>query len=453
MKSFDSIIIGSGQAGTPLVFSLAAKGKKVAFIEKKEVGGTCLNVGCTPTKTYVASARRMWDIQHAKDMGIDFNGSFKANIQAVKNRKDELIGKSITGIRKGLTEDENITFIEGEAKFISDYEIEVHGEKMAAPQIFINVGGRAFVPDEYNGMNVLTNGNILDLTELPEHLVIIGGSYIGLEFGQMFRRFGSRVTIIERGPNIISREDEEVSKAIQEFMEADGVEFIFNAQKIIPEFKSGSYTITVNDSQKISGTHLLLAIGRTPNTDLLQLQNTTILSDKRGFITVNDYCQTNVEGIFALGDCNGKGAFTHTAYNDYQVVENFLFGDGSRKISDRIMTYGLFVDPPLGRAGMTKKDALAKGIKLLEGKREMSRIARAKEKGETYGFMQLLVNADSNKIIGACVLGTGGDEIITGILNIMSADMDYTLIRDTMVLHPTISELIPTTLENLKEVN
>lgn len=453
MKNFDAIIIGSGQAGTPLVFSLAAKGKKVAFIEKKEVGGTCLNVGCTPTKTYVASARRMWDINHAKEMGVDFNGSFKANIQAIKKRKDELIGKSIAGMRKGLTENENITFIEGEAKFLSDYEIEVNGEKLTAPQIFINVGGRAFIPEEYKWMNVLTNENILNLTELPEHLVIIGGSYIGLEFGQMFSRFGSKVTIIERGANIISREDEEASKAIQEFMEADGVEFVLNAQKIDPSFQNDIYTVTVNGTTKISGTHLLLAIGRVPNTDTLQLQNTSIETDKRGFINVNDFCQTNAEGIFAMGDCNGKGAFTHTAYNDYQVVENYLFGDKTRKISDRIMTYGLFVDPPLGRAGMTKKEALAKGIKLLEGKREMSRIARAKEKGEIYGFMQLLVNADTKKIIGACILGTGGDEIITSILNIMSADIDYTLIRDTMVLHPTISELIPTTLETLKPVN
>ena len=453
MKLFDSIIIGSGQAGTPLVFSLAAKGKKVAFIEKKQVGGTCLNVGCTPTKTYVASARRMWDLQHAGDMGVNFEGSFTANINAIKKRKDDLIAKSVTGIRSGLSDNENITFIEGEAKFISNYQVEVNGEQLTAQQIFINVGGRAIIPEEYQGMNVLTNENILDLTELPEHLIIICGSYIGLEFGQMFRRFGSKITIIERGENIISREDEEVSKTIQTFMEADGVEFILNATSIAPAYDSNTYTVTINNSQKIKGTHLLLAIGRLPNTDLLQLQNTSLQTDQRGFITVNDFCQTSVEGIFALGDCNGKGAFTHTAYNDYQVVENFLFGDGSRKISDRIMTYGLFVDPPLGRAGMTKKDALAKGIKLLEGKREMSRIARAKEKGETYGFIQVLVNADTNKIIGACVLGTGGDEIITSLLNIMSAGVDYTLIRDTMVLHPTISELIPTTLENLKEIS
>lgn len=453
MKQFDAIIIGSGQAGTPLVFSLAAKGKKVAFIEKKEVGGTCLNVGCTPTKTYVASARRMWDIGHAKDMGVDFDGNFTANIAAVKKRKDALIGKSIEGIRKGLTESENITFIEGEAKFISNFEVEVNNEKLTAPQIFINVGGRAIIPNEYKGMDVLTNENILNLTELPEHLVIVGGSYIGLEFGQMFRRFGSKVTIIERSENIISREDEEVSKAIQGFMEADGVEFVFNAKKISPSYNNNQYTVEVNDDKKVSGTHLLLAIGRTPNTDTLNLQHTTIEADKRGFISVNDFCQTNVEGVFAMGDCNGKGAFTHTAYNDYQVVENFLFGDRSRKISDRIMTYGLFVDPPLGRAGITKKEALAKGITVWEGKREMSRIARAKEKGETYGFMQILVNADTKKIIGACILGTGGDEIITSILNIMSADVDYTLIRDTMVLHPTISELIPTTLESLKPIN
>lgn len=453
MKQFDAIIIGSGQAGTPLTFSLASKGKKVLLVEKKQVGGTCLNVGCTPTKTYVASARRMWDIKHSEELGIELNGVFKTNLIKVKERKDTLIKKSVDGIRNGLTKNETITFIEGSAKFKSNNVITINDVDYTAPQIFINVGGRPLVPVEYQNIPHLTSDTILELTDLPEHLIIIGGSYIGLEFGQMFSRFGSKVTIIERGETIINREDAEVSESILNFMKADGVDFILNAKTIEPAHIDNKIVITINGNNKIEGSHLLLAIGRIPNTDTLQLQNTTIAVTERGIITVDDNCQTNIEGIFAMGDCNGKGAFTHTAYNDYQVVENYLFGDKSRHISDRIMTYGLFVDPPLGRVGLTKKEAVTEGYKVLEGKREMKIISRAKEKGETNGFMSILINAESGHIIGACVLGVGGDEIITSILNIMNAKLPYTIIRDSVVLHPTISELIPTTLENLTPLN
>ena len=323
---------------------------------------------------------------------------------------------------------------------------------MTAEQIFINVGGRAFVPDEYKDIPHLTNVSILNLEELPKHLIIVGGSYIGLEFAQIFRRFGSKVTVIERGEKIIGREDPAISEEILKFLKEEGIKFVFNAEKVAPSSDDNEISLRINDSSTISGTHLLLAIGRKPNTDLVKIENTSIKVDKKGFIRVGDYCETNVDGIFAMGDCNGKGAFTHTAFNDYQVVENHLFGDKSRKISDRITTYGLFVDPPLGRCGMTKAQATEKGIKILEGKREMAKISRAKEKGETYGFMSILVDADTDQIIGACVLGTGGDEVITSILNVMYAKQSYKLIRDSVVAHPTISELIPTTLEKLKKV-
>ncbi len=452
-QEFDSIIIGSGQAGTPLVFSLASKGIKVAFIEKTQVGGTCLNVGCTPTKTYVASARRMWDFAHSQDVGVDFDGSFLANMQAIKDRKDALIAKSHQGINKGIEDNENIHFFKGEAQFISDNEVQVNDTILTANQIFINVGGRAIIPDEYKNIPLLTNVSILNLNELPKHLVIIGGSYIGLEFGQIFKRFGSKVTIIERGDSIINREDGDISEEILKFLKADGIEFVFNAKKIVPSHNGEEVSLKINDNTEVSGSHLLLAIGRMPNTDIVKIENTSISVNERGFIQVNEYCETNIKGIFALGDCNGKGAFTHTAYNDYQIVENYLFGDKTRKISNRIMTYGLFVDPPLGRCGMTKTQAISAGINVLEGKREMKKIARAKEKAETYGFMNVLVNANTDQIIGACVLGSGGDEIITSILNVMYARQPYTLIRDSMVLHPTISELIPTTLEKLSPVN
>ena len=452
MKTYDAIVIGSGQAGTPLVFSMASKGKKVAFIEKTQVGGTCLNVGCTPTKTYVASARRMWDIAHSKDVGVDFEGDFKANMLAIKKRKDELISKSRKGINKGIEKNENVHFFKGEAHFVSDKVVEVNNEHMTAEQIFINVGGSAFVPEEYKDIPHLTNVSILNLEELPKHLVVVGGSYIGLEFAQIFKRFGSKVTVIEQGENIIGREDQDTSEEILEFLQEEGIEFIFNAKKIVPSSDGDEVSLLINDVTNISGSHLLLAIGRKPNTEVVKIENTSISVDKKGFINVDDHCETNVKGIFAMGDCNGKGAFTHTAFNDYQIVENQLFGDKSKKISDRIPTYGLFVDPPLGRCGMTKAEALKKGITVLEGKKKMARISRAKEKAETYGFMSILVDADSEQIIGASVLGTGGDEIVTSILNVMYAKQSYKLIRDSVVLHPTISELIPTTLEKLKEI-
>ena len=325
--------------------------------------------------------------------------------------------------------------------------------QISAQNIFINVGGRALVPNEYKDIPHYTNENILETTILPEHLVIIGGSYIGLEFGQMFARFGSKVTIVERGNKLISREDLEVSQVVEDIVKKDGVDIIFNADEIKAS-KNEDNTISVktnaNSTNSVSGTHLLLAIGRVPNTDTLQLQNTNIVVSNRGNIEVDDFCQTNVKGIFALGDCNGKGAFTHTAYNDYQIVENFINGDKKRKISDRISTYALFVDPPLGRVGMTKTEAITKGYDVLVGHRPMTKVGRAKEKGETFGFMEAIIDSKTNLILGACVFGVGGDEIINGFTNLMYAKQPYTVFRDGVHIHPTVSELIPTMLENLK---
>lgn len=455
MKQFDAIIIGSGQAGTPLAFSLANSGKTVAFVEKNKIGGTCLNVGCTPTKTYVASARKMWDVRHGEELGIEIPTGARTDLAKVKERKDNLINDSREGIEKAIAKNPNITFYYGEASFKSDKIVKISNELLTAELIFINVGTRPNVPRQYQSVKYLTNESILEITALPKHLVVIGGSYIGLEFGQMFSRFGSEVTIIERSEHLVRREDEEVSLAIEDICKSEGIRLILNAKCLSAE-ENADQTITVKTKCEqnpiVTGTHLLLGIGRTPNTDTLRLENTNIEADKHGFITVNDYCETNINGVFALGDCNGKGAFTHTSYNDYQIVENYLLGDQRRKISDRIQTYGLFIDPPLGRAGMTKKEALAKGFKILEARREMATIARAKEKGETKGFMSVIINAENNFILGTAVLGVGGDEIVTGILNVMNAKLPYTAIRDSMVLHPTISELIPTILERPKTV-
>ncbi len=454
---FDAVIIGSGQAGTPLVFKMAAKGKKVAFIEKEHFGGTCLNIGCTPTKTYVASARRMWDARHGEELGVMIPSGSKIDLKKVKARKDALIKSSVDGITLGVEKNENISFYKGEAQFTSHKTIEVNGEKLTAEEIYINVGGRPYLPEGFKGVDYLDNQSILQLEKLPEHLIIVGGSYIGLEFGQMFKRFGSKVTIIERGSVIIGREDKEVSEHIFNFLKDEGIDFRLNANCISGNQNTdGSVTVQVDCTRgapEINGSHLLLAVGRQPNTDTLNLNATGVKTNKRGYIEVDDYLQTNIKGIYALGDCNGKGAFTHTAYNDYEIIAENKFDGKNRKVSDRILTYGLFVDPPLGRAGMTKKEALEKGFKILEGNRPMSRIARAKEKGETNGFMSTIIDAKTNKILGATVLGVGGDEVISSILNMMYADLPYTVIRDSVQIHPTVSELIPTMLEGLTEIN
>jgi pyruvate/2-oxoglutarate dehydrogenase complex dihydrolipoamide dehydrogenase (E3) component len=458
MKKYDAIIIGSGQAGTPLVFRMASQGKKVAFIEKEHLGGTCLNVGCTPTKTYVASARRMWDAHHGEELGIVIPEGAYADLKKIKARKDALIQKSVSGIAAGIEKNENITYFKGEASFTGPKKVSVGNEELTADQIFINVGGRPFVPNGYEDVPYLTSTTILDLEEIPKHLIIVGGSYIGLEFGQMFRRFGSRVTIVEMGDTIIGREDPETSAAILKFLKDEGIDFRLQATCITANSEAnGNISVQVDcklgGPPKIDGTHVLLAVGRKANTDTLNLEATDVIANQRGFIEVEDFLRTNVTGIYALGDCNGKGAFTHTAYNDYEIVAENMFDGKQRKVSDRITTYNLFVDPPLGRAGLTKKEAIAKGYNVLEAKREMSRISRAKEKGETNGFMSAIIDADTNKILGACVLGTGGDEIISSLLNIMYADAPYQIIRDSVQPHPTISELIPTMLESLVKVS
>jgi pyruvate/2-oxoglutarate dehydrogenase complex dihydrolipoamide dehydrogenase (E3) component len=453
-EKFDAIIIGSGQAGTPLVFKLASKGLKVAFIEKQHLGGTCLNVGCTPTKTYVASARRMWDAMNGDALGIVIPDGAYADLKKIKARKDALIKKSVDGITSGVEKNQNITYYFGEATFEDEKVVSVNDTLLTADEIYINVGGRSRIPEGYQDVPFLTSTSILDLEEIPEHLIVVGGSYIGLEFGHMFRRFGSKVTIVEQFPTIIGREDDETSSTIQKFMEEEGVEFKLGVECISAKSaEDGGILVNVDCSKEgkfsIKGSHLLLAVGRVPNTDTLQLEKAGITTNKGGYIEVNDYLETNVKGVFALGDCNGQGAFTHTAYNDFEIIAENKFDGKDRKVSDRIVTYGLFVDPPLGRVGMTKKEAEEKGIDILFGHRAFSRISRAKEKGETNGYMSVVIDAKTKKILGATVLGVGGDEIISSFINIMYADVSYEMIRDSVQPHPTVSELIPTMLETV----
>lgn len=456
MKKFDAIIIGSGQAGTPLAFKLASHNKTVAFIEKQQVGGTCVNVGCTPTKTYVASARRMWEAFHGDELGIMIPKGVMADMKRIKGRKDAIVQEAVQGIADGLEENARITWYKGEGVFTGHKTVMVNGEELTAEWVFINVGGRPVLPQGYENVPFLTSSSILDLEEVPEHLVIVGGSYIGLEFGQMFRRFGSRVTIIEKGENIIGREDPEVSETILSILKEEGIEFRLQATCLTGQKENnGQISVEIDcrlgGSPKVSGSHLLLAVGRQPNTDLLNLSATSVKSDSKGYITVDDNLQTNVEGIYALGDCNGKGGFTHTAYNDFEIVSENLLDGKDRKVSDRIKTYGLFVDPPLGRAGLTKKEAREMNYKVLEGRREMKNIARAKEKGETHGFISILVDGKTDLILGASILGVGGDEIISLLLTCMYSKLPYHIIMNSVLPHPTVSELLPTILASLED--
>lgn len=453
MKKFDYIIIGSGQAGIPLAFNLSKLGEvKIALIEKSQLGGSCVNNGCIPTKAYVASARRIWDAMHGAEMGIEIPKGAKANLKKIKKRKDEITKLSRVNIEEAVKRNVKLTLFKGEAHFLNDKEIAIGKEKITAKQIFINVGARPVEPEEYQEVDYLTNESILQLTEIPQHLIIIGGSYIGLEFAQMFKRFGSKVTIIEQNEKLIDREDSTVSDTVAEILTSDGVEMVLGAKDIsVKQHKKESISVKVK-GKEIKGSHLLLAIGRIPNSDTLQLENTSIKLDKKGYIKVNEYCQTNVDGVFAMGDCNGQGAFTHTSYNDFQIVASFIRGEKKRKISDRITTYGLFIDPPLGRVGMTKKEALEKGHKILVGYRPMATIGRAIEKGETQGFMEAVVDAKTNLFLGACVFGVGGDEIINGVINLMYAKQPYTAFRDAIHIHPTVSELFPTMLQKLEPV-
>jgi pyruvate/2-oxoglutarate dehydrogenase complex dihydrolipoamide dehydrogenase (E3) component len=457
MTRFDAIVVGAGQAGPYLTSRLTAAGMNVAFVERKLFGGTCVNTGCTPTKAMVASAYAAHLARRAAEYGVGIQGAVTVDMRRVKARKDEIVVKSRTGVEKWLKTMENCTVFEGHARFESSHELSVGTERIAADRIFLNVGGRASVPamPGVGEIEHLTNTSILDLDIVPPRLVVVGGSYIGLEFGQMFRRFGSEVTIIEMAPLLIHREDEDVSAAIQEIFAAEGINLRLNA-KCISFSRQGADLVAHVDCQSgapaVAGTHVLLAVGRRPNTDDLGLDNAGVAVDSRGYIQVDDQLRTNVPGIWAIGDCNGRGAFTHTAWNDAEIVAANLLDNDPRRVTDRITCYGLFIDPPLGRAGMTESEVRKSGRRALVGKRPMTRVARAVEKGETQGFMKILVDAESRKILGAAVLGPGGDEAVHSILDVMYAKGTDDVIRRAVHIHPTVSELVPTMLGELTEL-
>jgi pyruvate/2-oxoglutarate dehydrogenase complex dihydrolipoamide dehydrogenase (E3) component len=455
-RHFDAIIIGAGQAGPSLAGRLTAAGQKVAIIERKFFGGTCVNTGCKPTKTMVASAYAMYLARRAAQYGFS-TGPVVADMRAVKARKDKVTLDSRHSNESWLDGMNGCTVFRGHAAFVSPHEVTVNEVTLSADRIFINVGGRANVPDMpgLDKISYLTNSLMMEVDYLPEHLVIIGGSYIGLEFAQMFRRFGSKVTVVEKSPRLILREDPDVSDTVRSILEDEDISFRLDAECISFEGHAAGVRVNVDCSsgdRSVVGSHVLLAIGRRPNTDDLGLDKAGVSIDTHGYITVDDQLRTSQPHIFALGDCNGKGAFTHTAFNDFEiVVANLLDGD-SRKVSERKPCYALFIDPPLGRVGMTEAEARRSGRKIVVGTRPMTQVGRAVERGETKGFMKVIADADTKELLGAALLGVNGDEVVHGILDLIYANAPYTIIKRTVPIHPTVSELLPTLIAEMKPV-
>ena len=453
--AYDAIVIGTGQAGPPLAGRLTKAGMKVAIVERKLFGGTCVNTGCIPTKAMVASAYAAHMVRRAAEFGVDAGPGCSVDMRRVKDRKDAISGKSRTAVEGWLKKMDNCTVYEGHARFESPQEVSVGPQRLTAKRIFINVGARAVVP-QMPGLDLvayLTNGSMMHVDFLPKHLIVVGGSYVGLEFGQMFRRFGSQVTILEMGPRLVHREDEDVSAAIQEILAGEEIAVNLNAE-CIGFSKRGEEIIAhaecIAGAPEIPGSHVLLAVGRRPNTGDLGLEAAGVAMDARGYIVVDDQLRTSAPGIWALGDCNGRGAFTHTSYNDFEIVAANLLDNDPRRVSDRITAYGLYIDPPLGRAGLTEAEVRKTGRSALVGKRPMTKVGRAVEKGESQGFMKIVVDAQSKEILGAAILGTGGDEAIHSILDVMYAKAPYTTIQRAVNIHPTVCELIPTMLGELQ---
>lgn len=454
-ERYDAIVIGAGQAGPSLAVRLAKAGQRVAIVERKLLGGTCVNTGCMPTKALVASAYAAHVARRAADYGVVVDGAVRVDMRRVKARKDAIVERARANLGKWLRGTNGLDVVEGHARFVSPTAVRVDARVLEAPRIFLNVGGRAAVPaiPGVERVNALTNTTILDLDTLPEHLIVLGGSYIGLEFAQVFRRFGAQVTVVEKLDRVIAREDPDVSEAVAGLLRDEAIAVETGADCIAVERRGGGVALKLacaDGGREVAGSHLLLALGRAPNTADLGLEAAGVAVDERGYVVVDDELRTNVPGIWAVGDCNGRGAFTHTSYNDYEIVADNLLAGRSRRVDDRLACYALFVDPPLARVGLTDAEVRRSGRRALTGRRPMTRVGRAVEKGETKGFMKVTVDADSERILGAAILGTGGDEAIHAILDTMSAGAPYTTLRDSVHIHPTVAELIPTVLGELE---
>ncbi|GLQ45744.1 mercuric reductase [Dyella lipolytica] len=454
-RRFDAIIIGAGQAGPSLAARLTGAGMTVALVERHFFGGTCVNTGCMPTKTLVASARVAHQVQRAAEYGVVVHGDIGIDLPRAMARAHKVTETSRGNIERWLGSMERLTVLRGHARFGRADTLRIDDEVITAPRIFLNVGGRALVPEMpgVGAIDYLTNTSILQLDVVPKHLAIVGGSYIGLEYAQMFRRFGAEVTIVERLPRLIAREDEDVSTTIREILEAEGITVRTNAECIAFAARPNGIGVQVDctsGSPEVIASHVLLAVGRRPNTDDLGLEHAGVTTDQHGYVVVDDTLATNVPGIWAMGDCNGRGAFTHTAYNDYEIIAANLLDGGQRRVSSRILGYALYTDPPLGRVGMTETQARASGKPLLVSKRPMTRVGRAVERDETQGFMKVVADAETHRILGAAILGVSGDEAIHGVLDLMNADQPYETLQWAVPIHPTVSELLPTLVGDLK---
>lgn len=454
IERFDAIVVGAGQAGPALAARCAKEGLGTAVIERDRFGGTCVNVGCVPTKTLVASARAIRQAQRGAEYGFAVD-ALRVDFARVKARKDEIVRRSRDGVEgwmRGLAHTEVIV---GEARFVAPATVEVAGRRLSAPHIFLNLGARPARPPlaGIDDVPVLDNASIMELDRVPEHLVIVGGSWIGLEFAQMMRRFGAAVTVVERAPRLIAREDPDVTEAIRAILEAEGVRFELGAECLSLARAGDGVAVgaaCADGSPVVRGSHVLLAVGRRPNTDGIGLDAAGIAIDGRGYIVVDDQCRTSADGVWALGDCNGRGGFTHTSWNDYEIVAANLFDADPRRISDRIPCWALFIDPPLGRIGITETEARASGRPVLHAKMPMQRVGRAREAGETQGFMKVLVDAQTQRLLGAAILGMNGDEVVHALLDVMAAGQPCTAIARTVHIHPTVSELVPTLLQQLQ---
>jgi pyruvate/2-oxoglutarate dehydrogenase complex dihydrolipoamide dehydrogenase (E3) component len=454
MTDYDAIFIGAGQAGPFLAARMAINGQKVALIERKFLGGTCVNAGCMPTKTLVASAQVAAVARRASSFGVMMSGPIEVDMKVVKDRAAKVTVDARNGLTEWFNSFDTMSVIYGHAELEDQRTVVVNNEKLTAPRIFINVGARPTIP-EFAGIDevdYLTSTSILQLASVPEHLVVIGGSYIGLEFAQMYRRFGADVTIIERGPRLAPREDEDVSTDIEKILRSEGVETHKNSGDLSFKRDGDRIEARLSNGPLVQGSHVLVAVGRTPNTYDLGLASAGVKTDDRGFIEVNDRLETSVAGIWALGDCNGRGAFTHTSYNDYEIVAANLLDGDDRKVSDRITAYALYIDPPLGRVGMTEAEARRSGRPILLSTRPMRRVGRAVEKDETAGFIKLIADAETKQILGASILGVGGDEAIHGIIDAMSAGVPFQDLKWAVPIHPTVSELLPTLIGDLRPI-
>lgn len=454
-EAFDAIVVGAGQAGPAIAARCSREGLKTALVERHHFGGTCVNVGCVPTKTLVASARAIRLAQRGAEFGFDVGG-LRVDMARVMARKNAIVQKSREAVEAWMRGLAHTEVLVGHARFVAPSTLAVGGRRLSAPRIFLNVGGRAARPalPGIDEVPTLDNASVMELDRVPEHLVVVGGSYIGLEFAQVMRRLGARVTVVERSARLLPREDEDVSEGIRAILEAEGVRFELGAECLSLARSGGQLLVgaACGTGEGITGSHVLLAVGRQPNTEDLGLDLAGIRTDARGFIVVDEQCRTSAEGVWAVGDCNGRGAFTHTAWNDHEIVVANLFDADPRRIDDRIACYALFIDPALGRVGMTEAEARASGRRVLRARMPMQRVGRAREAGETQGFMKVLVDADSEQILGAAILGLNGDEVVHSLLDIMAARQPYTVIARAMHIHPTVSELVPTLLQQLRPV-